>query len=129
MSNEQLDKNKELVAKLMHGLFEGENPPQNIDVIDELVHENYIQHNPLAGQGPEGLRNFVLEVMPKITPKSMIESRQLAVNLIAEGDFVVRQEVRTDWMLIDIFRVKDGLLIEHWDALRSDPGSERIGGF
>jgi predicted SnoaL-like aldol condensation-catalyzing enzyme len=48
--------------------------------------------------------------------KSWLDSKQLRVNLIADGDWVVRQEVRTDWMLIDIFRIQDGWLMEHWDT-------------
>jgi predicted SnoaL-like aldol condensation-catalyzing enzyme len=53
----------------------------------------------------------------------------VVVNLIAEGEFVVRQEIRTHGLLLDVFRVRDGLLREHWDAFRPDPGTERIPGF
>jgi predicted SnoaL-like aldol condensation-catalyzing enzyme len=47
--------------------------------------------------------------------------------MIAEGEYVVRQEIRDHQykgMLVDIYRVKDGQLVEHWDAYRPDPGSE-----
>jgi predicted SnoaL-like aldol condensation-catalyzing enzyme len=32
-------------------------------------------------------------------------------------------------MLIDIFRVGDGLCREHWDAYRPNPGTVRLPGF
>jgi predicted SnoaL-like aldol condensation-catalyzing enzyme len=113
----------------MEEFFTG--PPKqkiNQDVLHELVHDDYIQHNPLAGQGPEGLRNFLENIYFNMD-SAMIESKQLFVNMIAEGDMVVRQEVREGWMLIDIFRIKDGQLAEHWDALRPEPGFERPQGF
>lgn len=59
----------------------------------------------------------------------MNASEILEINLIAEGDLVVRQEVRKDWMLVDVFRCKDGWLVEHWDALRTAPTMKRIDGF
>lgn len=51
------------------------------------------------------------------------------MNYIADGEFVVRQELRDHGMLVDIFRVRDGVLVEHWDAFRPDEGTERIPGF
>jgi predicted SnoaL-like aldol condensation-catalyzing enzyme len=126
----QEEKNKELVARFFREFFTGQPDPNiNHDALNELVHENYIQHNPLAGHGREGLRNFLVNVYPKMASQALIDSKQLRVNLIADGDLVVRQEVRKDWMLIDIFRNQDGWLMEHWDAWRPEPGIERLPGF
>jgi predicted SnoaL-like aldol condensation-catalyzing enzyme len=123
-------KNKELVARFFQEFFTG---PADANInhlaLNELVHENYVQHNPLAGQGREGLRNFLVNIYPKMATKALVESKQLRVNLIADGALVVRQEVRTEWMLIDIFRIQGGWLMEHWDAWRSEPGIERPPGF
>lgn len=132
MSSETLEKNKAMAAKLIDDLF-GSYPvtEEKLKVIDEVVHENYIQHNPMAGQGREGLRNFVVNVLPKtfVDGVSPLDSPVLKVNLIAEGDMVVRHEIRKDWMLVDIFRVRDGLLAEHWDALRVPLGAKQWPGF
>ena len=51
------------------------------------------------------------------------------MRLIAEGDFVVRQDIRRDGMLLDVWRVKDGKGQEHWDAYRTNPGTEPLHGF
>jgi predicted SnoaL-like aldol condensation-catalyzing enzyme len=125
MSDNHLEQNKRVVARLFDEVFYG--PDLNLEVIDEIVADGYIQHNPLAGQGPEGLKKFVTELLP--LPEGLDASGTLEVNYIAEGDFVVRQEIRNHGMLIDIFRVKDGLLREHWDAFRPDPGTDRLPGF
>lgn len=127
MSDDQLQQNKRVVARLFDEVFHGPGPGLNLEVIDEIVADDYIQHNPHAGQGRDGLKKFVSELLP--LPEGLDASTVLQANYIAEGDFVVRQEIRNHGMLIDIFRVKDGLLREHWDAFRPDPGTERPPGF
>lgn len=121
----QLERNKDVV-RAVFGIINGTSL-DDIAKIDRLVAEDYIQHNPVAGQGREGLRAFLHKIVP--APKELSPSNTLSVNFIAEGDYVVRQEMRKDGMLIDIFRVKDGLLQEHWDAFRFAPGAKRIPGF
>jgi predicted SnoaL-like aldol condensation-catalyzing enzyme len=125
MSEDQLEENKRVVAQLFEVLYgEGD----DLDRIDELVAEDYIQHNPSADQGREGIKRFFTDVLVPLPYRHA--PRQ--VTMIAEGDYVVRQEIRDHQykgMLIDIFRVKNGQLVEHWDAYRPDPGSVRMPGF
>lgn len=125
MSVSHLEKNKAAVIALFDIIYG--TSLDDIALIDGLVAEDYIQHNPLAGQGREGLRAFLHQIVPE--PKELDPAGTLAVNLIAEDDYVVRQEMRTNGMLVDIFRLKDGLLQEHWDAFRFEPGARRIAGF
>jgi predicted SnoaL-like aldol condensation-catalyzing enzyme len=124
MPKTELERNKGLVVRLFEIIY-GDNLAE-INLIDGLVAVNYIQHNPRAAQGREGLRSFLREV---VAVKEIKAEDTLNVNLIAEGDHVVRQEMRTNGMLIDIFRVEDGLLKEHWDAFRFAPGAKVIPGF
>ena len=120
-----IQRNKAAVARLFDIIYGVS--LENIALIDDVVAEDYIQHNPLAGQGREGLRAFLYKIVPE--PKEMDPADTLAVNLIAEGDYVVRQEMRRNGMLVDIFRMKDGMLQEHWDAFRFAPDAKRIPGF
>lgn len=120
-----IEKNKAAVTRLFDIIYGAS--LDDIALIDGLVAEDYIQHNPLAGQGREGLRGFLHKIVPE--PKELDPADTLWVNLIAEGDYVVRQEVRRNGMLVDIFRVKDGLLQEHWDAFRFAPDARKIPGF
>lgn len=119
------DKNKVAVSKLFDIIYGVS--LADIALIDGLVAEDYIQHNPVAGQGREGLRDFLHQIVPE--PKELDPADTISVNLIAEGDYVVRQELRRNGMLVDIFRVTDGVLQEHWDAFRFAPGARRIPGF
>lgn len=133
MSDTEAEQNKEVVRSFFEELFATPPKPLNDDFLNEIVHENYIQHNPLAGQGRAGLRKFLLDVYaPSFDTEAgqqAAASPRIAVNLIADGEFVVRQEVRKDWMLVDIFRVKNGQLVEHWDALRTEPPMQQWEGF
>ncbi|WP_066555845.1 nuclear transport factor 2 family protein [Croceicoccus bisphenolivorans] len=123
MTDTKEARNKEVVRRFFAEIPYG--PGDNLHVIDEIVAEDYVQHNPDAGQGREGLKHFFTNVIPLPIPAWLDASGTVSVNLIADGDFVVRQEVRTHGMLIDIFRVDNGLLKEHWDAFRPNPGTER----
>ncbi len=124
MTKTGTERNKEVVAKLFE-IINGS--VEDIPGIDELVAEDYVQHNPLAGQGREGLRGFLYKIVPE--PKEIDPAGTLTVTLIAEGDYVVRQEMRTNGMLVDIFRMKNGMCQEHWDAFRFAPGAKRVPGF
>lgn len=126
VQQDQLERNKAVVTALF-AIINGTSV-EDIAKIDSLVAEDYIQHNPLAGQGREGLRQFLYKIVPA-EPKELPPSDMISVNFIAEGDYVVRQEMRKNGMLVDIFRIRDGLLQEHWDAFRFAPGAKRIPGF
>ena len=120
--SEKILHNKELVSRFFRLIPFG--PGNNLHLLDDMVAEDYLQHNPHAGQGLEGLREFFTSVMPLPVMK-MNGGESLEVRLIAEGDLVVRQDVRSKGMLIDIFRIEDGKLKEHWDAYRPAPGADR----
>lgn len=125
MEPDRLENNKRAVARLFEVLY---GVGDDLDVLDELIAEDYVQHSPLAGQGRDGVKRFFKEKLIPLPYR--LEPRE--VNLIPEGDFVVRQELRAhrySGMLVDIFRVEGGLIREHWDAYRPDPGTERMPGF
>lgn len=118
--------NKLVVERFFHEVAHREDG--DFSVMDELVAEDYVQHNPNAGQGREGLREFFTYILTLPREQRITPELSLTVNLIAEGDFVVRQDIRSNGMLIDVFRVKDGVLIEHWDAFRPLPGEPPLPG-
>ena len=99
MEPDGLEKNKRAIARLFEVLY---GVGDDLDVLDELIAEDYIQHNPLAGQGREGVKRSFKEKLIPLPYR--LEPRE--VNLIAEGEFVVRQEIRRhrySGMLVDIF--------------------------
>jgi|SRR3954447_23562216 predicted SnoaL-like aldol condensation-catalyzing enzyme len=116
--------NKRVVERLFDVIY---GKGDDLDVLAEIVARDYIQHNPAAGQGRAGLESFLRRLVP--LPPWLDARGTVTVNLIAEGDLVVRQEIRNHGMLIDVLRVREGLCIEHWDAFRPDPSTDRIPGF
>jgi predicted SnoaL-like aldol condensation-catalyzing enzyme len=84
-------------------------------VINELVREDYIQHNVQAEDGRAGLLGFVAFLQTQ--PGNAVEFHRE----LANGDYVALHSTygsgdnRT--VAFDVFRLVDGQLAEHWDAL------------
>ena len=82
----------------------------------------YIQHNPNAGDGPEGFKKLV-EFLKERFPNSKSEIKRA----IAEGDLVmlhvhsVREPGHRGRAIVDIFRVENGKIVEHWDVVQDIP--------
>lgn len=82
----------------------------------------YIQHNPLAADGPEGLRGFI-DFLKKNYPQSKNEITRVMV----DGDYVilrvhaVRQPGDRGSAIVDIFRVENNKIVEHWDSVQPIP--------
>lgn len=127
---DQLARNKRAVERFFEVIY---GDGSNVDeVLDEIVAEDYAQHNDhvaAIADGREGVKRFFVEELGLPLPGHLAAEGTIAVNLIAEGDLVVRQEFRAQGMLVDIFRVQDGVLQEHWDAFRVAPGQEPLPGF
>src|SRR4051794_17198111 len=112
MRSHPLENNKKGVAP-NHSLFYRTHGDLNFDILDELISEDYVQHNPHLAQGREGLKEFLKQIYP--IPEEFDASHVISSTLIAEGDYVVRQEIRDHGMLIDTYRFENGLAVEHWD--------------
>jgi predicted SnoaL-like aldol condensation-catalyzing enzyme len=94
---------------------------------DKYLTERYIQHNPLAKSGRDGVVYYFTQVakaQPKPIPAKMTSK---VVAVVAEGDLVTVSFVRemkdpkdptktytTTWF--DMWRFKDGKADEHWDG-------------
>ena len=92
---------------------------RNEALIDTYVREDYIQHSPSGKDGREGLREMIgyLKTLPlpveKTSPVKLI---------LADGDFVAGlmhiSFMGKQMFVVDLFRIKDGQLAEHWDAVQ-----------
>lgn len=94
----------------------------NRQVAEELLHENYKQHNPQAEDGRDGLLNHVADLDAQY-PNRKIEF----VHLFADGDYVI---THIHFMLapdgyeamgMDIFRFEGDKIAEHWDVIQPVP--------
>ena len=83
----------------------------------------YRQHNPLIGDGMDGLRKFVA-VLKANRPNAHGEIKRV----FADGDYVI---LHSQWhglsdsprgeAVVDIYRSENGKVVEHWDVIQPIP--------
>ena len=82
----------------------------------------YVQHNPGAADGPEGLKAFLGFLKEKF-PQSRSEIKRV----FADGDYVilhvhaVREPGTRGSAIVDIFKLEGGKIVEHWDVVQPIP--------
>ena len=107
--------NKKLVLDFYKQVVGG----RNGDLIDRYISDNYIQHSPSMKDGKAGLHEAVEYL--KLLPKPQ-EQKSPIVLAIAEGDFVMLlldlNFMGKHLSVADLFRVVDGMVVEHWDAIQ-----------
>ena len=110
------ERNKQVVNRLFDAFRAGD-----VDAFDELITEDYVQHNPQAGNGLKAVKDF----FASIGPSDVVVQR-----LIADGDFVAAHtHYKTSNLAgVDIWRFNDdGKMIEHWDVLQPVPETTASG--
>jgi predicted SnoaL-like aldol condensation-catalyzing enzyme len=114
----QEDANKKLVTTFYQQFF-GE---KDITAADKYLAPSYKQHNPLAATGRDAVKRFFTPFFanPDI-PKTKIDIKRVA----ADGDLVwlhIRSKTTgAERAVVDIFRVQNGKITEHWDVIQSVP--------
>ena len=94
------------------------------EIADRYLHEDYIQHNPYVANGREAFINAIGQFV-----KSAPATRNWVIKrVIASGDYVVVHVHSYDTAKkapgsagIDIFRVENGKIKEHWDVWQDIP--------
>ena len=96
--------------------------------VETYVGAEYIQHNPLVGDGKQPFIDY-FEEMARDYPGKKIEF----VRAVAEGDLVALHTHQTwpgdeQYVTMDFFRFDDnGKIVEHWDAIQDVPGESKNG--
>ncbi|WP_433444907.1 nuclear transport factor 2 family protein [Nonomuraea sp. CA-141351] len=98
------------------------------DLADRFLAEDLIQHNPNLPDGRKALADFVDGFRGQF-PDAHFEIRRLA----AQDDLVFVHSLFTTHpghrgvAVVDVFRIADGLIAEHWD-LREDVPETTVSG-
>lgn len=107
------ERNKALVVEAMTALFQR----RDVSAVERLYAADYVQHNPHIGQGRDELARIVAGLSDSVCYEPGL--------VVAEGDLVAIHGRITGWALVpqivvDLFRVEDGRLAEHWDVLQNE---------
>jgi steroid delta-isomerase-like uncharacterized protein len=125
MDQDTAQKNKQVLSNFGEEVF----GKKELSNLANYMHENYIQHNPLVPQGLTGFKQFFADWFNAVPDWSYNLTK-----IVAEGDTVWAYGTYTgtqkgDWLgipathksysmaAVDIFRIQDGKLAEHWDVL------------
>ncbi len=98
--------------------------PLDASPVDELFAANYIQHSPLAASGAAGLKAF-LEWAREHSPRAEHHVKRIFVDgdyVIAQVHVIIHPGDRGN-AVIDIFRIENGKVAEHWDAAQEIPSA------
>ncbi|MEW8441367.1 MAG: nuclear transport factor 2 family protein, partial [Candidatus Thiodiazotropha taylori] len=116
--NDTLQNNKDNAISFYRMAYLG-NPTE---AVERYVGDQYIQHNPLVGDGKQAFIDYFTE-MAKSYPEKSIEF----VRAVAEGDLVALHTHQSwpgdeEYVTMDFFRFDDaGKIVEHWDSIQSIP--------
>jgi predicted SnoaL-like aldol condensation-catalyzing enzyme len=94
----------------------------DFDAASKHFGPRYIQHNPGAPDGIEGFKGFLAFRKEKF-PKAHSDIKRV----FADGDFVilhvhaVREPGERGSAIVDIFRLENGKIVEHWDVVQPVP--------
>ena len=132
-----IETNKKVVRAFYEEVFR----KRNLDAVGQFMHEDYIQHNPDAAQGKAGFIDFHRGFFAAVPDFCATVNR-----MVAEGDLVFVYNTiigthvgegflgypptgnRLKFDAVDMFRLRDGKLCEHWDVADTRALFTQVGG-
>ena len=112
-------KNKALVLEAFDTLFN----KRDYVAAERYWSPDYVQHSAHIAPGRDGLFNLIKSIPPTLKYEAGV--------ILANEDFVIvhgrfsgfGQPV--NWIAADILRIKDGILVEHWDVIQDEATEEQ----
>ena len=117
-------RNRALMTDFVTILYEQRQPRI---AFEKYVDEGYVQHNPIIADGRENALKWLEPVFSK--PDAEIQVRRVLV----DGDFATVQIIGRmspedpGSAVINIFRIENGLIMEHWDVTQAMPAETASG--
>ena len=119
MKNTIQKKNKAIVLEAFDTLFN----KRDYLAAERYWSPDYIQHSAHIPAGRECLFNLVRGLPPTLKYEMGL--------IVAEGDFVLvhgrysGSGLPANWVVADIIRMKDWILVEHWDVIQDEATREQ----
>jgi predicted SnoaL-like aldol condensation-catalyzing enzyme len=119
MQNILQEKNRALVLEAFATLFN----KRDYVSAERFWSLGYIQHSAHIEPGRDGLFDLVKSAPPTLKYEPGV--------IVADGDFVIihgrfsGHGRPANWIAADILRIKDGILVEHWDVIQDEATNEQ----
>src|SRR5947209_20053663 len=119
MSRTTKERNKTLVLEAFDALFN----KRDYATAERYWSPTYIQHSAHIAPGRDGLFNLIKGMPPTLQYEPGV--------IVAEGDLVIVHGrfsgfgAPVNWIAADILRIKDGVLVEHWDVIQDEATKEQ----
>jgi predicted SnoaL-like aldol condensation-catalyzing enzyme len=114
MSRTKQEKNKTLVLEAFDTLFN----KRDYIAAERYWSADYIQRSAHIAPGREGLFNLIKSLPPTL--------KYEPGTIVSDGDFVMVHGqfshfgLPMNWIAADTLRIKDGILVEHWDVIQDE---------
>jgi predicted SnoaL-like aldol condensation-catalyzing enzyme len=119
MGDTTSERNKAIVLEAFQTLFN----KRDYKAAERFWSPNYIQHSAHIPPGRDGLLGLVRNIPPTLKYEPSV--------VVADGDYVILHGrfsgigVPTNWIAADVVRLKDGILVEHWDVIQDEATQEQ----
>ena len=114
MDDSTVENNKTIVLEAFDTLFN----KRDYVAAERFWSPNYIQHSAHIEPGRDGLFNLVKSTPPTLKYEPGV--------VVGEGDYVIVHGrysgigLPVNWIAADVARLKDGILVEHWDVIQDE---------
>ena len=117
--NEQLEMNKKIVLEYTDLAFTQRKPEE---AVTKYQGPYYRQHNPSATDGSEAFIGF-MEWFMQTYPSFQMELKRIIVegDLVVTHSHLIRAPGERGLAVVDIFRLENGKIVEHWDVVQEIP--------
>ena len=119
-----LDKTEANKAKVEAFITKSLITHEEVNITDYISPVTYLQHNPMVADGLEGFGAFMAQMAEQGVSMEYTKIHQI----IGEGNFVLSLSEGSfggePQAFYDLFRLQDGLIVEHWDVIAPMPGAD-----
>ena len=102
----------------------GLDPARSAEAVRRYVAPDFVQHSPHIAQGKQALEDYF---MSRAKERAANRRTSQTAHVLADGAFVLTHRLVTSrdnprgQAYADLYRVRDGQIVEHWDVIQAIP--------